>query len=53
MYPVKLLNLPTVVEAYKTYDDINLVKINDVGQVGTYQHCSAVQRLTVSRMPAA
>jgi hypothetical protein len=31
-YPVKLLNLPTVVEAYKTYDDVNLVKINDVGQ---------------------
>ncbi|GFR46981.1 hypothetical protein Agub_g8633 [Astrephomene gubernaculifera] len=32
-YPVKLLNLPTVVEAYKTYDDINLVKINDIGQL--------------------
>ncbi|GIM16975.1 hypothetical protein Vretimale_19535 [Volvox reticuliferus] len=32
-YPVKLLNLPTVVEAYKTYDDINMVKINDVGQL--------------------
>lgn len=34
LYPVKLLNLPTVVEAYKTYDDVNLVKINDIGQVG-------------------
>jgi hypothetical protein len=33
-YPVRLLNIPTVVEAYKTYDDVNLVKINDVGQVG-------------------
>ncbi|KAG2487376.1 hypothetical protein HYH03_013945 [Edaphochlamys debaryana] len=32
-YPVKLLNLPTVVEAYKTYDEINMVKINDVGQI--------------------
>lgn len=32
-YPVKLLNLPTVVEAYKTYDEINMVKINDIGQV--------------------
>ncbi|EFJ43652.1 hypothetical protein VOLCADRAFT_121408 [Volvox carteri f. nagariensis] len=32
-YPVKLLNLPTVVEAYKTYDDVNMVKINDVGQL--------------------
>ncbi|KXZ42933.1 hypothetical protein GPECTOR_110g225 [Gonium pectorale] len=32
-YPVKLLNLPTVVEAYKTYDDINMVKINDIGQL--------------------
>eukprot|EP00198_Chlamydomonas_reinhardtii_P000540 XP_001689875.1 predicted protein [Chlamydomonas reinhardtii] len=31
-YPVKLLNLPTVVEAYKTYDEINMVKINDIGQ---------------------
>lgn len=25
--------LPTVVESYKTYDDINLVKSSDVGQV--------------------
>ncbi len=41
MYPVKLLNLPTVVEAYKTYDDINLVKINDIGQVGASQTCIA------------
>lgn len=32
-YPVKLLNIPTLVEAYKTYDDVNLVKINDVGQI--------------------
>jgi transcription initiation factor TFIID subunit 7 len=32
-YPVTLLDLPTVVESYKTYDDINLVKTNDIGQV--------------------
>ncbi|PNH08615.1 hypothetical protein TSOC_004813, partial [Tetrabaena socialis] len=32
-YPVRLLSLPTVVEAYKTYDEINMVKINDIGQL--------------------
>jgi TATA-binding protein-associated factor Taf7 len=32
-YPVKVLDLPTIVESYKTYDDINLVKTGDVGQV--------------------
>ena len=32
-FPVHVLNLPTSVESYKTYDDIHLVKSNDVGQV--------------------
>jgi hypothetical protein len=33
-YPVTVQTLPTVVESYKTYDDVNLVKTADVGQVG-------------------
>lgn len=32
-YPLKVLNLPCVAETYKTYDDVNLVKSADVGQV--------------------
>lgn len=32
-YPLAVLNLPCVTECYKTYDDVNLVKIGDVGQV--------------------
>jgi len=35
-YPVTLLDLPAVVESYKTLDDTNLVKITDVGQVGGF-----------------
>lgn len=31
--PVTLLDLPCVVESYKTYDDSHLVKMCDVGQV--------------------
>ncbi len=34
-YPLSLLRLPCVVESYKTYDDINLVKTADVGEVRT------------------
>lgn len=30
---VDLLDLPTVVESYKTYDDTNLVKTGDIGQI--------------------
>lgn len=33
--PVTLLDLPCVVESYKTYDDSHLVKMCDVGQVGS------------------
>ncbi|GAB4822552.1 hypothetical protein N2152v2_009598 [Parachlorella kessleri] len=32
-YPLAVLNLPAVSETYKTYDDVNYVKITDVGQV--------------------
>lgn len=32
-YKVHVLDLPTVVESYKTYDDENLVKTGDIGQV--------------------
>lgn len=27
------MDLPTVVESYKTYDDTNLIKTADIGQV--------------------
>lgn len=33
-FPVSVLDLPTMVESYKTYDDVNLVKTGDIGQVG-------------------
>ncbi|GBG61583.1 hypothetical protein CBR_g22380 [Chara braunii] len=32
-FPVSLLDLPCVVESYKTYDDTNLVKTGDIGQM--------------------
>ncbi|KAG1675663.1 hypothetical protein FOA52_002372 [Chlamydomonas sp. UWO 241] len=32
-HTIALLSLPTVVESYKTYDDTNLVKTGDIGQV--------------------
>lgn len=34
-YNVELQDLPTVVECYKSYDDIHLVKCLDIGQVST------------------
>ncbi len=37
VYPVQVLDLPTTVESYKTYDDTNLVKSGDVGQVRLQQ----------------
>eukprot|EP00955_Chlamydomonas_euryale_P097984 365119-Chlamydomonas_euryale.AAC.19 len=30
---VDVMHLPTIVESYKTYDDTNLVKTGDIGQV--------------------
>ena len=36
--PVTLLDLPCVVESYKTYDDNHLVKMCDVGQVEPLHH---------------
>ena len=38
-YPVTVLNLPSVVESYKTLDDVNLVKTTDIGQVGGRARC--------------
>jgi transcription initiation factor TFIID subunit 7 len=32
-FPASLLDLPTVVESYKTYDDSVLIKTADIGQV--------------------
>ncbi|XP_020099151.1 transcription initiation factor TFIID subunit 7 [Ananas comosus] len=32
-FPASLLDLPTIVESYKTYDDTVLIKTADVGQV--------------------
>jgi len=32
-YQLTVLNFPSVVECYKSYDDVNLVKSGDVGQV--------------------
>lgn len=38
-----LQDLPTVVESYKTFDDVNLVKMEDVGQVRDLTSASSVQ----------
>ena len=32
-FPASLLDLPCVVESYKTYDDSVLIKTSDIGQV--------------------
>ena len=32
-YSFSLLDLPTILESYKTYNDVDLVKSNDIGQV--------------------
>lgn len=47
-HEVDLLDLPTVVESYKTYDDTNLVKTGDIGQVsatdeGELPRCRCLQ----------
>lgn len=44
-FSASLLDLPTVVESYKTYDDNVLIKTADIGQVGqllltNYLNCS-------------
>ena len=33
VFPAKLLDLPTKVESWKTLDDMNMVKAEDIGQV--------------------
>ena len=41
-FPASLLDLPSVVESYKTYDDSVLIKTADVGQVqGRYSHSTS------------
>ena len=39
-YPCQLMDLPGIVESYKTYNDVHLVKSTDVGQVNC-TYCSA------------
>jgi len=39
-YQLTVLNLPTIAECYKTYDDVNLVKTGDIGQVLVVGPCS-------------
>lgn len=43
-YPLTVLDLPCVAETYKTYDDINLVKSADVGQVLVVGDATALER---------
>eukprot|EP00208_Stichococcus_sp_RCC1054_P003321 CAMPEP_0206141444 /NCGR_PEP_ID=MMETSP1473-20131121/12936_1 /ASSEMBLY_ACC=CAM_ASM_001109 /TAXON_ID=1461547 /ORGANISM="Stichococcus sp, Strain RCC1054" /LENGTH=236 /DNA_ID=CAMNT_0053536021 /DNA_START=463 /DNA_END=1170 /DNA_ORIENTATION=- len=33
VFPMHIKNLPTLVESYKTYDDVHIVKSNDIGQM--------------------
>lgn len=37
-FPASLLDLPCVVESYKTYDDNSLIKTADIGQVSYSVH---------------
>ncbi len=46
-FAVALRDLPTVVETYKTYDDVNMVKCTDIGQVSTASGSRAVYGLSV------
>ena len=49
-HPLLLRRLPCVVESFKTYDDINLVKTADVGEVAPAQRfvalCTPTRLLT-------
>ena len=35
-FSAALRDLPTIVETYKTYDDVNMVKCTDIGQVRSF-----------------
>ena len=37
-FPTKRLDLPTIAETFKTYDNCNLVKSADIGQVIVGKH---------------
>lgn len=52
-YPVSLRSLPTVVESYKTLNDIDLVKAGDIGQARAHHLQLHSSPLAVSsRLPA-
>ena len=46
-FPASLLDLPTVVESYKTYDDSVLIKTADIGQVKVHVYCIPVCNLFI------
>ncbi len=46
--PASLKDLPTIVESYKTYDDITLVKTGDIGQVERHPVLAISLRLSVT-----
>lgn len=49
-YPVTVLNLPSVVESYKTLDDVNLVKTTDIGQVCKGSTCCGLLAAVVDNV---
>ena len=46
-FPSSLLDLPAVVESYKTYDDSVLIKTADIGQVKVHVYCIPVCNLFI------
>ncbi|KAI3826562.1 hypothetical protein L1987_00610 [Smallanthus sonchifolius] len=47
-FPASLLDLPGIVESYKTYDDSVLIKTADVGQVGCVSYACFQVNMIVS-----
>lgn len=52
-FPLVLQDLPTIVESYKTYDDINLVKTADIGQVSHASSTCMCTSVRARAMPQA
>lgn len=50
-YPAKRQDLPTVVECFKSYDSVNLVKTADVGQVESFKQAQRYSRSGFSGEP--
>ncbi len=48
-FPLSLQDLPTIVESYKTYDDINLVKSANIGQVSRECFSTSMYTLPFSK----